>query len=243
VVGCGEHGDEDAEPERSADLLGDVDDAARVAGVLGCDARDPGEVIGARQPPCPIPIRIIGSATAGRYGEWRSDRAGLLLREVDVWDRRRRRLSLTPASSRRLRAGDQAERDVLGVLDDGDAAAVRAAMERVYETLRPPSGCAPVTHYAAASSGTMAIRSRAVRLLRPPLAHAASTGPTRESRPATVRRNLLPRAVQLDDSTSETQASDRVGDRLDFQSSPAGAWVAESDLFLRSNEGDPLFSK
>lgn len=63
---------------------------------------------------------------------------GLISREVDAGDRRRRRLRMTPAGRRKLRAGlraaDQADDDILGALEPEQLAALRDAVRRVYDT-------------------------------------------------------------------------------------------------------------
>jgi DNA-binding MarR family transcriptional regulator len=67
------------------------------------------------------------------------EQAGLIRREIDRHDRRRRRITLTSRGSRRLRAGlrtaERAEQDVLGSLDAAQLDALRAMMLTVYSTL------------------------------------------------------------------------------------------------------------
>ena len=57
-----EDGDEDAEPERAAELMGDVDQSAGYAGVLGGDAGDAGGGQRAEARPWPAPKSTMGSA-------------------------------------------------------------------------------------------------------------------------------------------------------------------------------------
>ena len=61
---------------------------------------------------------------------------GLIRREVDSRDRRRRSISLTPAGRRKLRAGlraaEQADTDVLGALERHELASLRNAVLRAY---------------------------------------------------------------------------------------------------------------
>jgi DNA-binding MarR family transcriptional regulator len=67
--------------------------------------------------------------------------AGLTRRAVDPNDRRRRRISLTSAGLRKLRAGrraaEQADRDVLGTLTRQQLVSLRKAMLRAYHQSRP----------------------------------------------------------------------------------------------------------
>jgi DNA-binding MarR family transcriptional regulator len=69
---------------------------------------------------------------------------GLIRREVDRADRRRRQLQLTPSGKRRLREGlaasERAETDVLGGLTRAELDALRATARRVYGQLRERSG-------------------------------------------------------------------------------------------------------
>lgn len=62
--------------------------------------------------------------------------AGLIRREVDTHDRRRRRITLTPAGSRKLRAGlraaEQAEHDVLATLKPTQLESLRRTMLHIY---------------------------------------------------------------------------------------------------------------
>jgi DNA-binding MarR family transcriptional regulator len=66
-------------------------------------------------------------------------RDGLIRRDVDRADRRRRQLQLTPSGTRRLRAGiaasEQAENEILGGLTRAELDALRATARRVYEKL------------------------------------------------------------------------------------------------------------
>ena len=63
---------------------------------------------------------------------------GLIRREVDSDDRRRRRTSLTPAGRRRLRAGlraaEQADEDILGALEPQELDALREIVRRAYRS-------------------------------------------------------------------------------------------------------------
>jgi MarR family transcriptional regulator for hemolysin len=65
---------------------------------------------------------------------------GLIRREIDAHDRRRRRIALTPAGLRKLRAGlraaEQADEDVLGTLEPRELASLRKTLLRAYR--RPP---------------------------------------------------------------------------------------------------------
>lgn len=67
--------------------------------------------------------------------------AGLIRREVDIDDRRRRRITLTPAGERKLRAGlraaAQADQDVLGTLKPGELDSLRGFVLRAYRAVRP----------------------------------------------------------------------------------------------------------
>lgn len=62
--------------------------------------------------------------------------AGLVRREIDADDRRRRRIHLTPAGARKLgaglRAAERADHDVLGTLDPHQLRTVREAMLDAY---------------------------------------------------------------------------------------------------------------
>src|SRR4051794_38980478 len=66
---------------------------------------------------------------------------GLIRREIDANDRRRRRISPTPAGSRKLRAGlraaEQADADVLGTLEPREMDYLRKAMLRAYRSAQP----------------------------------------------------------------------------------------------------------
>src|SRR3954463_11216289 len=66
---------------------------------------------------------------------------GLIRREIDANDRRRRRISPTPAGSRKLRAGlraaEQADDDVLGTLEPREVECLRKAMLRAYRSAQP----------------------------------------------------------------------------------------------------------
>jgi MarR family transcriptional regulator, lower aerobic nicotinate degradation pathway regulator len=67
-------------------------------------------------------------------------RDGLIRRDVDRSDRRRRHLQLTPSGTRRLRQGiaasERAEAEILGGLTRTELDALRATAQRVYEQLR-----------------------------------------------------------------------------------------------------------
>jgi DNA-binding MarR family transcriptional regulator len=69
-------------------------------------------------------------------------RDGLIHRDIDPADRRRRLLELTPSGTRRLRAGiaasERAEAEILGGLSRAELGALRATAQRVYETLGAP---------------------------------------------------------------------------------------------------------
>ena len=63
------------------------------------------------------------------------------MREIDANDRRRRRISPTPAGSRKLRAGlraaEQADDDVLGTLEPRELDLLRETMLRAYRSAQP----------------------------------------------------------------------------------------------------------
>jgi DNA-binding MarR family transcriptional regulator len=69
---------------------------------------------------------------------------GLIRRDVDRADRRRRQLQLTASGKRRLRKGiaasERAETEVLGGLTRAELDALRATARRVYGQLRERSG-------------------------------------------------------------------------------------------------------
>ena len=70
--------------------------------------------------------------------------AGLIRREIDRTDRRRRELQITPSGSRTLRRGlaasEQADDKILGTLTKRQRASLRAAALRAYEHLRDSPG-------------------------------------------------------------------------------------------------------
>jgi DNA-binding MarR family transcriptional regulator len=65
---------------------------------------------------------------------------GLITREVDPGDRRRRRIGLTAKGRRRLSRGieaaERAEREILAALDGAELAGLRGLAERVYGELQ-----------------------------------------------------------------------------------------------------------
>jgi DNA-binding MarR family transcriptional regulator len=69
---------------------------------------------------------------------------GLIRRDVDRADRRRRQLQLTPSGKRRLRKGiaasERAETEILGGLTRAELDALRATARRVYGQLSERSG-------------------------------------------------------------------------------------------------------
>ena len=69
---------------------------------------------------------------------------GLIRRDVDRADRRRRQLQLTASGKRRLRKGiaasERAETEILGGLTRAELDALRASARRVYGRLRERSG-------------------------------------------------------------------------------------------------------
>ena len=69
---------------------------------------------------------------------------GLIRRDVDRADRRRRQLQLTASGKRRLRTGiaasERAETEILGGLTRAELDALRATARRVYGQLRERSG-------------------------------------------------------------------------------------------------------
>ena len=69
---------------------------------------------------------------------------GLIRRDVDRADRRRRQLQLTASGKRRLRKGiaasERAETEILGGLTRAELDALRATARRVYGRLRERSG-------------------------------------------------------------------------------------------------------
>lgn len=66
---------------------------------------------------------------------------GLIRRETDAADRRRRQINLTLAGSRKLRAGlraaEQADQDVLGTLEPRELVSLRETLLRAYPRSQP----------------------------------------------------------------------------------------------------------
>lgn len=70
-------------------------------------------------------------------------RDGLIRRDIDRADRRRRQLQLTPSGTKRLRKGiaasEQAETEILDGLSARELDALRATAQRVYQQLKERS--------------------------------------------------------------------------------------------------------
>jgi DNA-binding MarR family transcriptional regulator len=86
-------------------------------------------------------IRVDSGNLIDALDELQSE--GLIHREVDQADRRRRQLLLTPTGVRRLRRGiaasEQAETEILGGLSRRELTALRRTAERVYQQARERS--------------------------------------------------------------------------------------------------------